>query len=160
MSTTEAPDFGYRGIVDDEFALLPEFFEGTLSNIGQLQVKFDYSESILSCILSWRMSSADKPPYLVSSLHTEFIVSEEAYAAALSEDENELKFEKPTLIEIAAITVGALRGFVYAKLKNSHIRVSLPLVSMEHVMKDHDSTFYIKPNEEEDDRKSVRDLMD
>ena len=148
--TNKEPDFGYRGIVDDEYALLPDFLEPAKENVSQLQVKFSYSDSILTCTLSWRLSSADRPPYLVSSLYTEFAVSDKAFKAGLNEEGSELRFELSTLIQIATITVGALRGFVYAKLKNSSIQASLPLVNMEDLMKDHDNTFYLNSSKEEE----------
>lgn len=149
MATDEKYDFAYRGIVDDEYAFLPDFLDSSENNVNQLLVKFSYSDSILTCTVSWRLSSAGKSPFIVATLLTEFAVSEAVFKAGLSEDENELKFEKSNLIQIADITVGALRGFVYAKLKNSSIQVAVPLLSMTEVMKDHDPTFYVNSSEEE-----------
>ncbi len=128
--------FTYAGIVDEEFAFLQQHFELGKEPAGRLGLAFtvEAEDRNVFCRANTELSIDDGPAFVVCAVTCGFRLTEASWDERLVPAEGVIKLEKPMLDHFGAFTVGALRGYLHARLSRTPARALLPAIDVARLL--------------------------
>ena len=128
--------FTYRGIPEEEFAFLQDNFELGKEPSGQLGIAFSVQggERDVFCRAISQLSIGESPTFAVCAVTCQFQLSEESWGDRVDQERRSVHLEKQLLDHFGSFTVGALRGYLHARLSKTPSRAVLPAINVSRLL--------------------------
>lgn len=135
----EQAQFAWLGSTEDEFAALEEnYLHGEEQQVN-VSIGFTQSPQKRHVICSVTVTISCQEKLIVRArLNSLFEVAEDSWLARVTADQKFVHLEKELFRHFAVFTLGALRGYILAKIQPYPIRAILPPINVYQMMEEMD----------------------
>jgi hypothetical protein len=138
MENKDQITFGLRRINTEQFAIIESAFDKSIENVEMtngLRFGFNIEKRIISVLVSVNFSQ-DKGPFLILEIGCYFEISKEHWNKFYNPDLSEIKLPMPLATHLVVLSMGTLRGVLYAKVENTAFSMFLlPTVNVTEMVK-------------------------
>lgn len=139
MENKDQISFGLRKITTEQFAIIENAFDKDNQNIqigNGLRFGFNTENRVVTVLLSVNFSQ-DKGPFLILEIGCYFEIFKDHWDNIYNADLGEIKLPVALASHLVVLSMGTLRGVLYAKLENTPFNMFLlPTINVTEMVKE------------------------
>lgn len=139
MKNKEQISFGLRKITTEQFAIIESTFDKSKENVelsNGLRFGFNTENRVVTVLLSVNFSQ-DKGPFLILEIGCYFEIFKEHWDNIYNAALGEIKLPMALASHLVVLSMGTLRGVLYAKLENTPFNMFLlPTINVTEMVKE------------------------
>lgn len=129
--------FSYLGVVDEQFAVFPEYYRTgeTVQPKVSLTFPYDFNERKVGCEMTVDFHLPEKPIYLRCGVTCVFQFDATSWNTRRISGTDAIDLEEDVLVHFAAFTAGTLRGVLHVRQQSRPVMAILPPVNVYDLLK-------------------------